>query len=92
MNPEQTELFHQALLQVLDGNATRFGLGHRALATLVKVYGFNPTAAEVERAMDYLGDPANNLAALVNRNQMHPENWMWRLTAAGTNYLRERGL
>lgn len=92
MNAAQTELFHSAVLQVLDANGSRFGLGAQAVALLVNQYGFSPKPDETERALEYLADQENGFARPVDKQQMNPANRTWKITAKGINYLRERGL
>lgn len=91
MTPAETELFHLAVLRVLDRNATRYGLGLPALCILTNEFGFTPTEHDMQQALDYLSDPANALVAEVAKGQFNPANRSWRITAKGTNELRQRG-
>ena len=91
INREMQENFQVALLRVLEANTSRFGLGVPALSLLVNQYGFTPKAEEVVSAMDYLEDAENGLVRSVEKGQMHPANRAWKVTAKGTNWLRERG-
>lgn len=92
LTPAQTELYHLALLRVLDGNATRFGLIEPALRTLVRAEGFEPTERELTDALDYMADPEVGFVTQVNKGQFNSANRAWKITARGTNQLRERGL
>ena len=89
MNAEQRELFRRALLEVLEANNTRFGLGSAALRHLIRPYGFErPEEKEVREEVGYLED--KGLVAEVLKG-VSPENRAWRITAAGRDYLAERG-
>ncbi len=91
--PEETERLHKSVLRVLDVNATRFGLGAAALSVLLEPFGFADTQREeIERVMDYLGDAENRMVDCVGKGAMNPALRTWKITARGTNYLRERGL
>lgn len=89
MNALQTELFHQAVLRVLDANGSRFGLGLPAIALLVNEHGFSPKQPEVEKELDYL--EGKGLVRPVEK-RVNPANRAWKITSEGTDYLRERGL
>jgi hypothetical protein len=90
MNPEQRELFRNAILCVLEANPSRFGLTVRALTHLVAVYGFmSPQAAEIENEVVYLAD--KGLVTDVAK-EISPENKAWRVTASGRDYLARRGM
>lgn len=91
LTPAQTELYHRALLRVLDCNNTRFGLTEPALRTLVEAEGFEPSEGEVADALDYMVDPEVGYVVQVNKGQFNPANRAWKITARGINHLRERG-
>ena len=91
MTAEQTEIFHYAVLRVLDQNGTRFGLGTQALTTLIGQFGFTVGCDQVGRACEYMADEENGYVKLVNKGQFNPANRAWQITAKGTNLLRERG-
>ena len=88
MNPEPRELFRLALLRLLDANPTRYGLGAAALAHLAATYGFAfPTAEQVCREAQYLAD--KGLLAPLDKT-ISPENRLWRITAAGRDFLAQQ--
>ena len=85
MNPESRELFRKAILAVLDTNASEYGLGLRALRAFLEIYGFrNAAVTEINAELFYLADKF--LVARVNK-QVSPENSVWRITAAGRDFL-----
>ena len=85
MNPQQRELFRRALLEALDANGTRFGLGVSALRVHLGPFGFPGAAtADIEAEITYLQDKA--LVTEVTK-QVSPELRSWRLTAQGRDYL-----
>lgn len=92
MNPAQTEMFDQAILQVLDLNGSRFGLEAKAVSVLVKEQGFSPTVQETERRLDYMADEAIAFVKVVDKGDFNTANRAWKIAARGINYLRERGL
>lgn len=85
MNPETRELFRRAVLQVLDANRTRFGLGLPAIRLHVAQFGF-PGASESDLAddLDYLARKC--LIEEVAR-PISAENRAWRITAAGMGFV-----
>jgi hypothetical protein len=89
MNAQQREYLRLALLRVLDANATRFGLGVTALASLVRVDGCQPTDGEAELELAYLED--KGLIVRLDK-PISPENPVWRISALGRDLLAERGL
>jgi hypothetical protein len=91
MTAEQTELFHIALLRVLDRNGSSFGLGPSALQVLVGEFGFSPTKEQIVEAMEYLEDPAIGFVTLAKQGAFNAANRTWRKTALGVNELRKRG-
>lgn len=87
LNPQQREDLRVAMLEVLEANATRHGLGIVGLAFLVKRFGFEPTNAQVLAEMTYLED--RHLVVCLDK-VISPENKFWRITAAGRDFLAER--
>jgi hypothetical protein len=91
MNPQQEELFDEAILRVLDRTNSRFGTAPAAIMVGVIAFGFNEPVDNVERRLAYLSDPAIGRAAEVNKTA-NRANHTWKITAAGIDYLRDRGL
>jgi hypothetical protein len=91
MKAEQRELFHTALLKVLEANQSkRFGLSVTSLCLLVNEFGFSPSAQQVREAMAYLEDPQIEFVRTVNKGEFHPANQCWKLTPKGANHLAAR--
>jgi hypothetical protein len=85
MPSEQRELFRKALLNVLDTNASRFGLSVGGLITFLEIYGFrNAPGSDVAAELQYLCD--KGLVAPIGK-QISPENVSWRITAEGRDFL-----
>ena len=85
LTPEQREIFRKAILSVLDTNASDFGLGLRAIAAFLPIYGFNNArGGEILPELNYLVD--KEFAARVGK-QISPENTAWRITATGRDFL-----
>lgn len=90
MTAAQKELFHKALLQVLEANkGNRFGLTVTSLCLLANEFGFSPTAAQVREAMAYMEDAQIEFVRTVNKGEFHPANQCWKITPKGTNYLAQ---
>jgi hypothetical protein len=89
---EQQELFDLALLNCLDSGDTQFGLGPTALQHLVGRYGFSIRDPEqITRRLEYMADPQIEYVRPVDKGNFNTANRSWRITAKGTNHLRERG-
>jgi len=85
MNPEQQQLFDEAILRVLDANRTRFGLGVPAVAHLLAIYGFmSPNHDTVLDRLDYL---CGKLLAEEVLKGVNKANRAWRITQAGINHI-----
>ena len=83
------ELFSAAVLKVLEANNTRFGLEAAAVRLFVKQFGFEPTAEEMLRALEYLAgkgliEEMPKVLVKVNR--------AWKITDAGREYLDEHNI
>lgn len=90
MSPEQRELLQVAILRVLDANHTRFGLSLDAVTLHASSFGFaRVTRQEVETELEYL--EGKGLAETAGK-VLEPANRAWKRTAAGRDYLSERGL
>jgi hypothetical protein len=88
VSEEQKELFHVAILRVLEANQSkRFGLSVTSLCLLVNEFGFSPTSAQVREAMAYMEDPQVEFVRTVNKGEFHPASQCWKITAKGTNHL-----
>ena len=96
MNAEQKELFRKAILRVLDGNRSRFGLGIVAIGHLLVAYSFTVATFKgdaaafreaIADALQYLCD--KGLAEEV-RKETDAANRAWRLTDKGIEHLDER--
>lgn len=87
MTAEQAALLDDALLRVMDSNRTRYGLGAKALAHLVKPYGFEVKEDVVLDRVDYLTRKLLTEEVLPG---VHAANRAWRITEAGIRYLDER--
>ena len=89
MNAAQQELFDLALLRVLDANRTRFGLGLAAVGHLTIEFGFpNPAADLLADRIDYLASKGLVEEVLKHINKA---NRAWRITAAGLDYVDQKG-
>lgn len=90
MNAQQRELLRQAVLTVLEANNTRFGLGVDAIAFHAKGYGFPALdRATLEPELEYLQE--KELIAEVTKT-LSPENRVWKITAAGRDFLATSGV
>jgi hypothetical protein len=96
MKAESNELFHLAVLRVLETNRTRFGLGIVAISHHLALFGF--TAGNCGGAEKFFERIADTLEYLVNKQcaeevakQMDKANRAWRITADGISYVDERG-
>ena len=89
MNAATRELFRQALLQVLAPVPAYLGLSAPTLRVKVQAVGHTVTDDEVAAELQYLWD--KQLVAPVAKC-VSPENRLWRITAAGRDYLAELGL
>lgn len=95
MKPEEKELLRLAILQVMDSNRTRFGLGEVALAHQIMAFGFNAGRCggpevfktEIAEAIEYLTNKqlVEEALKVVSR-----ENRAWRITRAGIAFVDER--
>lgn len=88
MNAEEN--FDLALLRLLDSNGSSFGLGPIAISHLIGQFGVTGDLDKIKVRLRYLQDL--NMVATVEKGNFHPENATWRITAIGTNHLREHGL
>ena len=87
MRGQERELFRLALLRVLEANHTRYGLGAAALAHLASIYGFVSLRTEqVWREIQYLEDKGQVVRV---DKAISPENRVWRITAAGRDFLAQ---
>ncbi len=84
-----SELFDQAILQVLEANNTRFGLTAQAIGTFARAYGFAPEEKETLDRLEYLA--GKNLAAEVPKI-IDKSFRAWKITAAGRQYLDDHYL
>jgi hypothetical protein len=85
MNAAQQELFDLAILRVLDGNRTRYGLNLEALRHLMGQYGFpSPAEAALADRLDYLAGKGLIEEVL---KQVNRANRAWRITEAGINHV-----
>lgn len=89
MNATTRELFRQALLQALAPVPAGVGLSAATLRVQIVKIGHVNTEAEVATEMQYLWD--KQYVAPVAKG-ISPENRLWRLTAAGRDYLAEQDL
>ena len=87
MNARDLEQLRLSLLRYLDENPTRFGLPAARLRQNAVNEGFEVSAREVERELDYLVE--KNLAAPVSK-EVSPENRAWKITAAGRDHRAQR--
>jgi len=96
MTAQQKELFHLAILRVLDSNRTRFGLGMVAIGHHLPQFGFGLSSFDCEKewfeelsnAIDYLTSKR-----LVEEVLKHVDraNRAWRITTEGIDYVDQRG-
>lgn len=89
MSLAQRELLQLAVLRVLDANHTRFGLGVDAVTLHASALGFAKlTRDSTEIELEYL--EGKGLVEPVQKT-LEPGNRCWKRTAAGRDYLSERG-
>lgn len=88
MNPAQQELLDLAILRVLDGNRTRYGLNAAAIGHLLAQFGFTAVKADVllDR-LDYL--TGKSLVEEVLK-QIDRANRAWRISEAGIAHVDQR--
>jgi hypothetical protein len=87
MEAEQKEIFRNALLQILDGNRARYGLGVPAMQANLVRFGFpGASDSDVLDHVDYW--VGKKLVEEVPRTA-NPENRTWRITSAGIAYVDE---
>jgi hypothetical protein len=84
-----TELFDQAILQILDGNNARYGLQAAAVRLFVRPHGFQPFEEEVVDRLEYLC--GKGLATEVPR-RIHKTYRAWKITDSGRQYLDDNNL
>jgi hypothetical protein len=84
-----TELFDQAILQVLDANNARYGLQAAAVCLFVRPHGFQPSEVQVLERLEYLS--GKGLAAEVPR-RIHKTYRAWKITDPGRQYLDDNNL
>lgn len=90
MITQNDELLQIAILRVLDANGTKFGLAAEAIKLHVGPLGFQDVTKEkVETELEYL--QGSGLVE-VPPKIVNPNLRTWKRTAAGRNYLAERGL
>jgi hypothetical protein len=85
------EIFHAALLKLMDTNRTRFGLQAATLLLQLRGVAIVASKDEVIQALDYL---ASRTPPLVEetRPEIDRENRAWKITEEGIRYVDERGL
>lgn len=89
MSPQRREQLQLSILVVLDANHTRFGLPIDAVTLHASGYGFPALKREqVEIELEYLAE--KGLTQTVGKT-LEPANRAWARTAAGRDYLSERG-
>ena len=89
INPDNLELFDQAILRVLQSNNTRFGLSPQAIGFFCRSYGFNPEQTQTTDRLEYLA--GKNLALEVPK-VIGQSIRAWKITDAGRLYLDEHNL
>lgn len=87
MTSEQRELLRQALLEVMERNKTKFGLGVVSLGHWVRTMGHYPSPDEIRAEVQYLID-VGYVTAL--DKTISPENAAWRITAKGRDYVAQQ--
>jgi hypothetical protein len=88
MNSSQKELFRIAVLEVLNANPARHGLGVEAVCHFVSAFGFqSPETADADDALDYL---ARRHFIEEVQKPISPENRMWRICGPGIAFLDQR--
>lgn len=92
MNAEQEQLLDEAILRILDENDQRFGLGANALSHLVGRFGFTVDKDAIVRRMEYMADTDIGYVRQVDKGNFNTAARTWRITAKGTNHLREQGV
>lgn len=88
MKGQELENFRKALLEVAGANLSRFGLGAQAFKLHVSNFGFeNASLEQIQTELDYLAE--KQLLAEVQK-VLSPESRLWRITAAGRDFLAMR--
>lgn len=90
MTPPQRKLFRLGILQVLDANRTRFGIGAPAIVPFLRPLGFDVDVAEVEKQLDYLRS-AGCVEETGSADDISPELQNWKLTKRGSDELAKHG-
>jgi hypothetical protein len=85
---DKTELFDNALLNILDANNTPWGLQAQALCLFTRQLGFAPSAEEAIGRLEYL--TAKGMAQEVAK-VLSKANRCWKITDAGRRHLDEQG-
>jgi hypothetical protein len=85
------EIFHGALLKIMDTNRTRFGLQAATLALLLRGEAIVVSKEEVVQALDYLGSRTPPLIE-ETRPEINRENRAWKITEEGIRYVDQHGL
>lgn len=90
MTPAERESLRLSLLRFLGNNPTSYGISESLLLSLAKAEGRQSlTTADIQDEMVYLADKA--LVSQVPK-RISPELPQWRITAAGRDFLAERGI
>jgi hypothetical protein len=85
---KRREVLQKAILRVLDANHTRFGLDLDAVTLWVSNEGFPRLKSdEVERELEYLAE--KRICAGNGPKALEPANRVWKLTAAGRDFLSQ---
>jgi hypothetical protein len=85
------DIFHAALLKIMDANRTRFGLQAATLSLQLRGEAIIAGKDEVIQALDYLGSRTPPLVE-ETRPEINRENRAWIITAGGIRYVDEHGL
>lgn len=87
MSARETENLRRAILNVLDANKTRFGLGLDGVTLFVSNFGFQSIESKtVEPEIQYLAE--KGLVGEIDKT-VSPENRRWRITAAGRDFIAQ---
>lgn len=88
MTPEQREILRVETLVILDLNGSRFGLHPSAVRSYLAARGFTYSEEDVTKEVVYLKD-----RGLVDQPMkiISPERSAFRITAAGRDFIAERG-
>ena len=89
IDPANAESLAQAMLQVMQANNTRFGLSPLAIGSFVRKFGFQPTETETTDRLEYLLGKGlvEEVPKIINRSAR-----VWKITAAGRQYLDDNNL